>query len=112
MIYTVCGIAVVSFAIFGLIDFYKFVSLALYSPKINNSAIIVPIGEDSDSTEFLIRSAIAKTRWLGLCKNQQIICLDCGMTDESKEICRHLCEKYPFLSIKNIDELKAYYSDT
>lgn len=110
MLYTVCGIAVVSFAIFGIIDFYKFLSLALFSPKINNSAIIVPIGKDSNQTEFLVRSAIAKTRWLNLNKNQQIICLDCGMNDESKEICRHLCEKYPFISIKTADELKKHFS--
>ena len=111
MLYTVCGIVVVSFAIFGIIDFYKFLSLTLYSTKINNSAIIVPIGSDSNQTEFLVRSAIAKTRWLSLSKNQQIICLDCDMNDESKEICRRLYEKYPFISIKTADELKDLFSN-
>lgn len=106
MLYTICGVVVVSFAVIGIIDVYKTLSLAMYSPKINNSIIILPIGPDSGNTEFIVRCAIAKVRWLNIGKDQQIVCLDCGMSSESREICCKLCEKYPFLSIMTIEELK------
>lgn len=112
MLYNICGLFVVSFAIVGIIDLYKTLSLTLYAPKINNSLIIIPIGSDSNKTEFLIRGAIAKIRWFNISRHQQIVCLDCGMTDESRTICQKLCEQYPFISIKNTEELKNYLNNT
>lgn len=109
--YTVCGIVVVSFALVGIIDVYKALSLALYCPKINNSIMILPIGGSSNNTEFIVRGAIAKVRWLSISKNQQIVCLDCGMSDESREICSRLAERYSFISIKTVDELKEFLSE-
>ncbi len=112
MLYTVCGIAVISFALIGMIDVYKTLSLIICSPKINNSLILLPIGEKTESTEFIIRCAITKVRWLNICKNQKIVCLNCGMNDESLKVCEKLCEKYPFVSIMTLDELKKNLNDS
>lgn len=110
MLYNICGFIVISFAAVGIIDLYKTLSLALYCPKVNNSITIIPIGNDSNNTEFIVRCAITKSRWLNTQKNHNIICLDCGMNEESKTICSKLCDKYPFLSIMTSKELKEKIS--
>ncbi len=108
MIYALFGIAVVSFALWGMADVYKSIALALRCPKISDSVMIIPISENNENVEFAVRSAAAAAKYISILKNQKIICLDCGMDNETRTICEKLCADYGFISIMTTDELQKY----
>ena len=52
-----------------------------------------------ENAEYILRSAAAKVKWISRGRNDCVICLDCGMDDETKRICQKICRDYGFAKL-------------
>ncbi len=90
--------------VLGLIELARLITLAVYKTKDDdNIMLFVMLGKHSDDVEFLLRSAIAKSRWMGL-DYKRIVCVDCGMKEESRKICELIIKDYPLIELYNLSE--------
>lgn len=104
IIITIIGLFLI---ILGGIEVVRLVTLAFYKTKNDdNIMLFVMLGEHRDDVEFLLRSAIAKARWMGL-SYRRIICLDCGMNKESKKICELIIKDYPSLELYDASKFES-----
>lgn len=67
--------------------------------------IVVPVSGHNEDAEFLLRSAASKARWIGGNLVDRVICLDCGMDEETEQVCTRTCEEFPFMYISTPDSL-------
>ena len=108
MFHTLCIGICVLLIILGFVDVIRsFIFLFLKIRGCSNTTIIVPIEGHNERAEFLLRSAIAKIRWMSPIEKTHLICLDCGMDEETRKICRLICEDYDFIDLYNVNDLKS-----
>ena len=89
-------------SLLGLIDLFRVIVCRLFKTKSDkNLIILVPIRSSSDDAEILLRSAAAKAMWVYCGAIERVICLDCGADEETKRICRRICDEYPFMEYKD-----------
>lgn len=94
------AILLVVFAVFGVISFVREITYYLFRYKKDNSVMfITPINKECKDAEFLLRSAVAKVKWVSHGKNDYVICLDCEMDDETKRVCENICKDYGFAKL-------------
>ncbi len=108
MVYTLFLIFSVLFIIIGFVDLIR--SLTFLFLKIrgcSTNIIIIPIKGHNERAEFLLRSAVAKIKWLTPFEKSHLICLDCGMDEETKKICNLICNDYDFMDLYNVSELPS-----
>jgi hypothetical protein len=80
----------------------------LYKPRhAKKMTMIVTMGGHEEDAEFIMKSAVEKLRWMGGPEQKQLICLDIGMDDETKEVCQMICSRYPFVEICSVEQLTA-----
>ncbi len=92
--------------VLGCIELARIITLAIYKSKNKNLMLVVMIDSNDTDVEFLLRSAIAKSKWMGL-DYKRIICLDCGMDEESRKICEIIIKDYPSVELCNVSEFEA-----
>ncbi len=61
--------------------------------------IILPLKGHIDDIEMMLRKKANEILWND--KNQNIICLDCGMDEETKKICKLMSNDYKFIYLKD-----------
>jgi len=99
-------IIIALFVIIGLTEFCRTLIMWLYKPRhAEKITIIVPIEGHEEEAELILKSAVEKMRWMGGQGKKQLICVDCGMDDETREICTIICNRYPFVEICNVQQL-------
>ncbi len=99
---------IILLVILGFVDAIR--SLIFIFLKIrgcSNTTIVVPIKGHNERAEFLLRSAIAKIKWMSPIEKAHLICLDCGMDEETKQICKLICEDYDFIDLYDVNDLKS-----
>lgn len=107
MEYTIFAGVCILFIILGLVDLIKLITFTfLKSDRYSGSTIVIPIKGHDEHAEFILRSAAAKIKWTGSDEDSRLICLDCGMDDETKQICNLICIDYDFMDIYEADALK------
>ncbi|MDR0404580.1 MAG: hypothetical protein LBH37_02105 [Oscillospiraceae bacterium] len=95
-----CSVFIVILAIIGLIEIFRILVLIAFRAKDESSLIIlVPISGHNEKAEFLLRSAVAKLKWLGTIGKQRIICVDNGMDQQTRKICEIIKQEYEFVEI-------------
>lgn len=52
---------------------------------------VAPVSGKCENAEYILRSAAARVKWISRGRNDCVICLDCGMDDETK---RNLPKNY------------------
>lgn len=92
--------------VLGCIELARIINLSIYKSKNKNLMLLVTIDSKDTDVEFLLRSAIAKSKWMGL-DYKRIICLDCGMDEESRKICEIIIKDYPSIELCNVSEFEA-----
>lgn len=108
MLDIISKIFIVLFVIIGLTEFCRVLIMWLYKPRhAKKLTMIVTMGGHEEDAEFIMKSAVEKLRWMGGPEQKQLICLDIGMDDETKEVCQMICSRYPFVEICNVDQLTA-----
>ncbi|HEX3038559.1 MAG TPA: hypothetical protein VHO94_06165 [Oscillospiraceae bacterium] len=101
-------IVIVLFVIIGLTEFCRVIVMWLYKPRhAKEITMIVPIEGHEEDAEFILKSAAEKMRWMGGKEQKRLICIDCGMDDETKETCKMICNQYSFVEICNAQQLAA-----
>lgn len=99
-------IIVIVLAITGLFQFIK--TILRHSINKNNESriyLIVPLSNEDD-TEYTLRSCIYKAEWLMKPHPDRIICIDQGISHNSRKICELLCSKHEYIEIMTTDEFK------
>lgn len=95
--------------VLGCVELLRLITLAMYKTKDDdNIMLFVMLGQDSDDVEFLLRSAISKSRWMGL-DYKRIICIDCGMERESRKICEIIIKDYPAIELYDICSFETVF---
>ena len=95
----------VIFAVIGIIAFVRELSYLIFKDKSDNAIMfIAPINGKCEDAEYVLRSAAAKIKWISRGKNDYVICLDCGMDEETKNICENICKEYGFAKLLNKKE--------
>lgn len=109
MLHIICAGSFVFLAILGLIDIIKTCVFLTFKDCDNPTpTIVLPIKseEGKQNAEFVLRRAISKIMWDNTYSQSKLICLDCGMDEEAKEICRLISVDYDFIDIYYIDDFE------
>lgn len=94
---TLSAVLLVVFAVIGVIAFVRELTYFLFRNKKDSTVMFVtPVKGKCENAEYLLRSAAAKIKWVCRGKRDYVICLDCGMDDETKRICENICREYGF----------------
>ena len=94
----ICLIAV---GIWSLVMLYR---LFLMPAKEDFAPLVLPVGEQADSVEGRLRWAYWQTRSGG--KYGFLYILDCGMSDETAQICRRFAREYGNIEIGSLAQLE------
>ena len=79
----VSAVFLVVFAVIGICAFVREITIFLFRHRKNNTVMFVA----------------AKVKWISRGRNDCVICLDCGMDDETKRICQKICRDYGFAKL-------------
>lgn len=113
MLQLIATTILVLLAIVGLVEICRVVMLMILRTKGENDVmIIVPICGHNEEAELLLRSAAARAKWLGGQSRQKVICLDCGMDEETKEICDLICTDYYFMEVCPLSDFEKSIMET
>lgn len=95
----------VIFAVIGVIAFVRSLTCFIFRYKYDNSVMFVtPINGKCEDAELILRSAAARVKWVSRGRHDCVICLDCDMDDETKQICEKICEEYGFAKLMSKNE--------
>lgn len=97
------------FAVIGIIHTVKELTYFLYrNNNQSNIVILTPIKGSNENAEYILRGAAEKIRWLCKNRNDSILCIDCNMNKETREICETLCREYGFIKLIDKSEIEKY----
>lgn len=78
-----------------------FLRALLHTGKTGKIYFILAFRGHDEETELALRAAVQKLKWLGGGDEKKILCLDCGMDEETREICERLAEQYGIIEIRD-----------
>lgn len=94
-------------SILGLVEVCRVITLWILRTKEENDAMmIVPIRGHNEEAELLLRSAAARAKWTGGSRLQRVICLDCGMDEETRVVCETLSQDFTFIELRTPPEME------
>lgn len=96
--------------VIGLAEVIRWAANSLLTPRKEGWAVIVVPLQGEEDAEFLLRSAIGRVRWSLWRGRMKVICLDCGMGRECREVCLRMCECYSFVQIVKKEEMQKFFS--
>ena len=74
----------------------------LRTQKTGKICFLLSFRGHEEEAELALRSAVQKMKWLGGREEKQILCLDCGMDEETREICERMAEQYGIIEIREM----------
>lgn len=96
--------------IIGLVEVFRMISfLFLRTKGENDIMIIVPVCGHNEEAELLLRSAAARVKWTGGMSQQKVVCLDCGMDEETKAVCDTISQDYSFMNVCTLSEFDGLF---
>lgn len=97
---TLSAVLLVVFAVIGVVAFVRELTYFLFRNKSDNTVMLVtPVRGKCEDAEYMLRSAAAKIKWVSRGRYDYVICLDCGMDEETKRICEKICSEYGFAKL-------------
>ncbi len=91
----ISAVILVVLAVIGAASVIRAASKKLYSTKMTQEVyLVVPMKADAQSAEQTLRT-VAQQLDEGFYKAARAVCLDCGMDEETKEICQKFSRGYP-----------------
>lgn len=99
--------AVIGFlAILGLADLCRLLVFWLFqSPERQKRTMVMAIKGHDEAAEYKIRSAAEQIHWRTQGDAREVLCVDCGMDAQTREICEKLTEAYPAVRLCNQEEV-------
>jgi hypothetical protein len=99
---------IVILVIVGLVETCRVVILRILRPHRKQVMyMIVPLQGHNEEAEYILRCAAERVQWLGGTEEKMLICLDCGMDEETRSISDRLCRDYSFMSICSAEEMNG-----
>lgn len=93
-------IVLILFAIIGVCQVCRGIVQALSRSHDKKEIILIkPISANQENAEYMLRNAAWKVMWMGRFAPDRVICLDCDMDNETKKMCRLVCNEYPFMNM-------------
>lgn len=81
----------------------------LLSPEREDTLLVlVPVRGHREDAELLLRSAVHRVQRMGGRDEKILLCVDCGMDEETRCICRSLCEEEG-AELINPERITAYF---
>lgn len=82
----------------GFVNIIKSIILHMCNDSGNKCEIVISLDDSCENPETVIRSTVLYHEWSDESRNKYsgIYCIYNGNNEESKEICRRVCEDYPF----------------
>ena len=74
--------------------------------KEDYSYIVLPLGKNCEDAEQRIRAAAARVKWSDSGGAQTIICLDCGMDEETRTVCERIADDYSMVTVVSREEFE------
>ena len=97
------------FAIVGIVELLRlFVIWLLKTDNTGSLYLVISFRGHDDQAETALRSASERARWLG--GDVQVICVDCGMDEQTRQICEIICTENSEILICTPDEFEKYCS--
>ncbi len=102
------GIIIVLCAI-GVTEIIRSVILWLLRIKTKGDYcyIVLPLDKTCTDAENRIRAAAAQIKWSDSGGAQTIICLDCGMDEETRAVCEKTAADYDMIAILTREEFES-----
>lgn len=88
----------------------EFMLLLLVPPKRKGISIVIPISGHSEDIEYTVMCVVKRNRWFDRFKNANIILLDCGIDEDTRQICVMLCKRFKELKMAQAGELEQVLS--
>lgn len=105
----IIGICIITvFAILGLSEFIRSIVMLICkktAPK-EFSILIIPIKEDCEQAEYILRSAAQQVRFSKKNIIKKIVCVLEKPDVQTEKICFAVCKEYPFMEVAHLNELK------
>jgi hypothetical protein len=105
MLETVSTISFVLLAVVGAADLVRFLMNRML--RTNNQGrlyLILTIHGHEEGAEIMLTSAIERLKWIAG-EDKKVICVDCGMDEETRKICRIISAQNHGVEICTPDEL-------
>ena len=100
MLAIICNAICIFLLIVGAVELIRILILSFLNvnSEQDSAFLVIPKG-DHEEAEYLLRNAITRAKWIEFNNDQKIICLDCGMDEETRKICESICADYEFMQI-------------
>ena len=96
----VSAVFLVVFAVIGICAFVRELTFFLFRNRKNNTVMFVaPVSGKCEMLNIFCEVLPTKVKWISRGRNDCVICLDCGMDDETKRICQKICRDYGFAKL-------------
>lgn len=92
--------------VLGISTFLQWIVVKVLTPKKGPKAVLIlPLTAEKDDVELVLRSTELRARLMGSKLCDEIIAVDCGMDEETREICKTTCEVLGSIRLCKKDEL-------
>ncbi len=103
-------IFVLFLSIIGLMETLRYITYLVLVPRNAKSGImLLPL--KNDDAEIRLRAAVEKVNLFGAGCYDRIVAVDCGMSEETLEICKDFISGIDMISLVDESGLKAYIGE-
>ncbi len=107
MVYMLLYIIIGVFAVVEIVNLItELVHWVFDYKKETKTFLMTPVKGKRPDAEFMLRSLASKVKWMGKFRPTRVICLDCGVDEETKNICLAVCREYPFMEYMTKEEFE------
>lgn len=104
------NIAVVLLGLIGVTEVVRLIVFWMLSPGRGvKMLIVVPVFGHDEEAEFVLRSAAQRAKWMGGKDEKRVLCVDCGMDEETRHVCELVCREYRFMELVTPDQLNEHF---
>lgn len=95
-------------AIIGMVQLIRLLALwFLHTPSAGILYMVVYMRGHQEEAELILRNAVERMKWETISERKKIICVDCGMDDETSRICRIFAQEHPIVELCTSAELPS-----
>lgn len=76
--------------------------------KESEMVVLVPIRGHCTDAEMVLRSAIRRIHEMGGSDRKMLLCVDCGMDEETHNVCERICSERSGAFLVKIEEVSSY----
>ncbi len=97
-------------ALIGLLEILRtFIFWMLKTKNPGRLFLVLSFRGHDEQAEIALRSAAERAKWIG--ENVQIVCVDLGMDEQTRRVCKMASEDNPGLWVVSPEDLEKYWRD-